>query len=75
MNNKDIPSRFDIPIEDARSQALSLYQSGWLLYPEYQQITAHLSNARTYLLWAAQRHEQEAVSQPVLFGVESEARV
>ena len=71
--NKDITSRFDTPIEDARTQALELYQGGWLLYPEYQQIMAHLSNARMYLLWAAQRHEQEMVSQPGLFGVESEA--
>lgn len=72
--NKEITERFNIPIEDARTQALELYQSGWLLYPEYQQIMAHLSNARTYLLWAAQRHEQATVSQPGLF-VENEVTV
>lgn len=69
---KDISSRFDTTIEDARTQALSLYQQGWLLYPEYQQIVAHLSNARTYLLLAAQRHSRENTSQPDLFDVESE---
>ncbi len=72
---KDITTKFDTPIEDARTQALELYQSGWLLYPEYHQIMAHLSNARMYLLWAAQRHIREELVQPGLFGVASEVAV
>lgn len=72
MNNKDITARFDISIEDARTQALELYQSGWLLYPEYEHIMAYLSNARTHLLWAAQRHTREQMIQPDLFGGQSE---
>lgn len=67
MTNKEISDRFNGPIEEARNQALELYQQGWLEYPEYAQIRAHLSNARSFLLVATQRHEEGKAFQGELF--------